>query len=266
MKKRVTAFLFAMCLLFAFPVAAYAAEQYYVVDEAGLLTDTEKSELTQRASAISQQYACGVYIAVLEDFTEGGYTDILECAKEYYRNNDLGVGEGRDGELLMLSMEDRDFALIAYGNFGNASFTDYGKEVLEDEFLDDFADDNWYDGFSDYLDKSEEMLALSQDGTPLDVGSDPDAARRSMGTNLAIVIVVPCLIAGVVCLIFRMQMRTVHAAPTARDYIAADAVALTLHTDMYTHTTETRTKIHKDSDSGGTSVGSDGFSGDSGKF
>ena len=147
MKKRITAFLFALCLLLAFPVAACAADADFVVDEAGLLTDTEKSELTQRASAISQQYACGVYIAVLQDFTDGGYTDILACAKDYYRNNDLGVGEGRDGELLMLSMENRDFALIAYGDFGNASFTDYGKEVLEDEFLDDFADDNWYDGF-----------------------------------------------------------------------------------------------------------------------
>lgn len=266
MKKRITAILFALYILFAFPAAAHAADGRYVFDQVGLLTDSEQEELTRRAAEISKKYSCGVYIAILEDFTESGDTDILECAKEYYRTYELGMGEGKDGELLMLSMEDRDFALIAYGDFGNATFTDYGKDVLQEEFLDNFADDDWYGDFSDYLAKSQEMLTMSQEGTPLDVDNDPDAARRSMGINLGIVIVVPCLIAGIVCLIFRMQMKTVHAMPTARDYIARDAIKLTHHTDIYTHTTETRTEIHDDSDEGGTSVGSDGFSGKSGKF
>ena len=55
------------------------------------------------------------------------------------------------------TMAERDYTLIAYG-YGNTAFTDYGKDKLSEVFLDDFGDDNWYSGLSDYLDKSESML------------------------------------------------------------------------------------------------------------
>ncbi len=269
MKKRAAALLFALCLLFACFPAARAAEHGYVTDLAGLLDEADARALDAQAGALAAQYACGVYLVICDDFTESGYADILDCAKAYFTENDLGAGEDRDGVLLMLSMAERDYALIAHGDFANASVTDYGRQVLEQAFLDDFADDDWYDGCADYLDTCAQLLELSQDGTPLDVHSDPDAARRSTIARLAVVVLVPCLIAGAVCLALCMRMRTVRTARTARAYLTANAAALTLHTDMYTHTTEVRTKIHDDpphGGAGGTTVDSGGFSGSKGKF
>ena len=94
------------------------------------------------------------------EMLDGDYTydeTIYEAAKTLYQEYSLGYGEEKSGELLLLSMAERDYTLIAYG-YGNTAFTDYGKDKLSEVFLDDFGDDNWYSGLSDYLDKSESML------------------------------------------------------------------------------------------------------------
>lgn len=52
----------------------------------------------------------------------------------------------------------------------------------------------------------------------------------------------------------------------ADSYLAAGSVEITNRQDQFTHTTESRRKIEKDSGGGGTTVDSDGFSSKSGKF
>ena len=128
MKKRISALLATMVLALLLCVPALAtgfdaAELYFVTDEAGLLSDQEWLELETRAEEISREYKCGVYIILLDDFT--AYTNdetIYEAAKTLYREYRLGYGEERSGELLLLSMAERDYTLIAYG-YGNTAFT-----------------------------------------------------------------------------------------------------------------------------------------------
>lgn len=272
MKRRLTSLLFVVCVVLSLFCTAFAADQYYVVDQAGLLTQSEQVQLAQRGEEISEHYDCGVYIVILNDYTDYGYTDIQDCAEAYYLQNNLGVGQSKDGELLMLSMQERDYALIAYGDFANEAFTDYGKYVLSEEFLDDFADDDWLNGFADYQEKSTELLSMAQKGAALDYDNDPAEKRGHMMTNIVVVIVVPLLTALVVCLILKRNMRSVRPAKTAAQYIVPHGVTLRTRTDMFTHTTQVRVRIAKDDDhnrggwSGGTSINSGGFSGRSGKF
>ena len=100
-----------------------------------------------------------MYIVTVEDFTD--YSDtyyVKGFGEELFSSYDLGLGDDNCGILLILSMAERDYGLVAHGDFANAAFTDYGKDKLSEAFLDDFGDDNWYSGLSDYLDKSESML------------------------------------------------------------------------------------------------------------
>ena len=163
MKKRISSLLATMVLALFLCIPALAtgfdeAGLYFVTDEAGLLSDQECLELERRAEEISLKYKCGVYIILLDDFTAYTYDEtIYEAAKTLYQEYRLGYGEEKSGELLLLSMAERDYTLISYG-YGNTAFTDYGKDKLSEVFLDDFGDDNWYSGLSDYLDKSESML------------------------------------------------------------------------------------------------------------
>ncbi len=269
MKKRISFLLsiLVLCLALAVPVFAAgfeAAQLGFVTDTVGLLSDGESRRLEQQAAAISQQYECGVYIIVLDDFTGYVYdTDPYEAAKSLYTGYTLGYGSQKSGVLLMLSMAERDYALIAYG-YGNTAFTDYGKEKLCDAFLDHFGNDDWYGGFSDYLAKCDSMLEAARDGHPLDVGSDPQAA--AVGALLSVLL--GCALGFAVCMAIRQrQMKSVAAKEEANAYLAAGSVRITQRDDRFSHTTEVRTRIEKESSSsGGTTVDSDGFSGKSGKF
>lgn len=268
MKKRISALLATMVLAILLCVPALAtgfdaARLYFVTDEAGLLSEQEWLELETRAEEISLKYKCGVYIILLDDFT--AYTNdetIYEAAKTLYREYSLGYGEERSGELLLLSMAERDYTLIAYG-YGNTAFTDYGKDKLSEVFLDDFGDDNWCSGLSDYLDKSESMLRSAREGHPLDVDSNPLIVLVGIGISL----LVGCVAAFVIAVwLSDRLMKSVSSKTEANAYLIAGSVEITDREDHFTHTTEIRQKIETDSGSGGTTVDSDGFSGKSGKF
>lgn len=268
MKKRILSLCIILLLAVSLctPVAAAGfedAQLSFVTDEAGLLTNEQRLELEQRAAEISQKYQCGVYIIAVNDFTDYTYeSSVYEAAKDLYREYELGYGEERSGELLLLSMEARDYSLIAYG-YGNTAFTDFGKDKLADEFLDDFADDAWYDGFSDYLEKSASMLASARSGKPLDVDSDPKIVFVGIGISLLL----GCGLGLLLCwLLKEKQMKSVAVKQDANTYLRADGVHITNRQDQFSHITQTRTKIEKSSGGGGTTVDSDGFSGQSGKF
>ena len=268
MKKRISSILTVMALALLLCVPALAAgfeeaELNFVTDEAGIFSEQEWSELEARAEEISQKYKCGVYIIVVDDFTDYVYDEtVYEAAKTFYQEYSLGYGEEKSGELLLLSMEERDYTLIAYG-YGNTAFTDYGKDKLADAFLDDFGDDEWYNGFSDYLEKSDSMLQSARAGHPLDVDSNPLIRLAGIGISL----LVGCVAAFVIAVgVSDRMMKSVSAKTEAGAYLTAGSVEITGREDHFTHTTETRTKIERSSSSGGTTVDSDGFSGKSGKF
>lgn len=268
MKKRISSLLAVMALALFLCVPALAvgfekAELNFVTDEAGIFSEQEWSELEARAEEISQKYKCGVYIIVVDDFTDYVYDEtVYEAAKTFYQEYSLGYGEEKSGELLLLSMEERDYTLIAYG-YGNTAFTDYGKDKLADAFLDDFGDDEWYNGFSDYLEKSDSMLQSARAGHPLDVDSNPLIRLAGIGISL----LVGCVAAFVIAVgVSDRMMKSVSAKTKADAYLTAGSVEITGREDHFTHTTETRTKIERSSSSGGTTVDSDGFSGKSGKF
>ena len=48
----------------------------------------------------------------------------------------------------------------------NAAFTDYGKYIMQDEFLDNFREDDWYGGFADYIAACGRYLEANANGTP----------------------------------------------------------------------------------------------------
>ena len=86
-----------------------------------------------------------------------------------------------------------------------------------------------------------------------------------VGTGISLL--VGCVAAFVIAVgLSSRLMKSVSAKTEANAYLIAGSVEITGREDHFTHTTEIRQKIETDSDSGGTTVDSDGFSGKSGKF
>ena len=92
---------------------------------------------------------------------------------EIYEEYSLGVGAEQDGLLLLLSMEDRDYSLITYGDYGNYAFNDSGREAMTKYFLDDFGEDDWYEGFADYLEWTDVYLKAAEEGEPFSENNPP---------------------------------------------------------------------------------------------
>ena len=275
MKKRfVLAMVLCIALCLAFGGAAYAASGGnslgYVNDAVGLLSLEEQQELETTAAQLAERYGCGVYVIIVDDYTDYTNGSTRDFAKETYINYDLGIGEGKNGILLVLSMSDRDYYLLTKGDIANAAFTDYGQEQLTQEFLDDFRYDNWFDGFRDYMSTAGQYLEESENGAPVDVPgyNGGYAESSSTGANILMIVGVPCLISLAVCGVFAAQMKTARRQTGAMGYISHGGVDMRVTQDQFLYNTETRQHIPDKDDAprGGTTVDSQGFSGRGGKF
>ncbi len=222
-----------------------------ITDTAGLLTESERETLEQQARTLSEAYGCGVYVVTVEDYEDYVYGDAEAAAEALYRDLDLGIGAERDGVLLLLSMSERDYSLIANGGFGHYAFSLDGLDALASSFLDDFAGDDWYGGLSDYLGSCESYLAAAENGEPYSGDNVPmgaGARSRAILTRVAIIFLLPLIIAGIVILVLTSRMKSVAAATEAENYIT-DSLILSDQYDRYTYSTETRRKVSSDSGS-----------------
>lgn len=233
----------------------------YIFDNSDLLTFDEWEKLEARAADISQRHGCGVYVAFVDDFTEYGYgNDVYKTTYQLYHANELGMGENRDGIIILLSMAERDYAMFVYGTYAETAFNSYGQEKLEKAFLGNFKEDDWYGGVSNYLSTCDEYLTRADAGKPV---------RESPALLIAIAVVASCLLSGAICLFLKRSMKTVHQKVEANEYVAPGGLQLSKQYDRYTHTTEVRSKISSSDDSsssGTSSCSGGGGSGRSGKF
>ena len=264
-----TAVLIAMLPAGVFAVSAENAYQRAVWDIAGLLSEDQAEELDGIAFAAAEEYKCGIYMVIVNDFSEYSSTSAYDAATAIYDRLDIGYGGDRDGVMLFLSMNDRDYALIAHGAVGNAAFTDYGKEKLEEKFLDDFADNDFYQGFKDYIGESEKYLKAEAAGTPVDVSGSSEGGGFFGG----ILKLFGGLIASAAATLgLSKTMKSVSTASNADHYKVQGSFDLREQQDRYLRrsvSTRIISEGGKDGSrpgGGGTSVGSGGFSGHSGKF
>lgn len=262
MKKLIGVISLILSLTLIIALPAWAARFNLVEDRVGVLTESENLELNKLAKDIRDKYKCEISIVIVDDKGTG---DVIDFAKSIYKKHEYGYGADKSGMILLLSMKERDYAIVAYG-YGNTAFTDYGKSVLEDRYLLPLLkDDRYYEGFSIYLEQASEFLNMARNGTPFDIDTDEDA-ESSVVMILAMIIFIPLVIAGIICFILLNQMKTAVPQIAADNYISEGGVKLTMQVDKFLFRTENRTRIEKGSSSGGTSVGSDGSSSSSGKF
>ena len=142
---------------------------YYVSDAAGLLSSEQQQSLETAARAASEKHACGIYIITIDDFRDFGFSSVDACAEGFYNHYQMGLGNERNGILLLLSMNDRDYALKAYGGGAHEAFTDYGSYQISDSFIRYFRQNDWYGGFADYISNAEDFLTRAAAGNPVDV-------------------------------------------------------------------------------------------------
>lgn len=270
MKKKITALIFALalCLCTALPTFAandgFADEYYRVNDLADLLTDSEEAALLEKLDEISLRQEMDVTVATVEDLED--YSTAAEYADDFYEFCSFGYGANNDGVLLLISTEDRDWAISTCG-YGITAFTDAGIEYIGKQMKDDLSDGNYPAAFGTYAKLCDEFITQAKNGTPYDNGNLPREPLSMIWIPISIVIGV--ILALTIVGVMKGKLKTVRSQAAANSYMKKDSLAVTESSDLFLYHTVIRSGKEKDSGSGSsthTSSSGTTHGGGSGKF
>lgn len=250
-----------------------------ILDYASLLSSSQLETLEKRAAALENQYTItvgdktskvGIYIITLPNKELIGAESyaIYELSEALYESWGLGVGNENTGILLLMDMDEREFDIVAHGTAGHYTFTDYGKEKLEEAFSDDFGENEWADGFNHYLNEIERQLMWAEKGEPVDVHSSSEKLREKIGIPgiVGASLLIGLFLAFCICGYFKAQMKSVRPAASAAAFSNDKGIEYSEKVDDFIKTTTVTRTIESSSSKGGTSVNSHGYSHHSGKF
>lgn len=225
MKKWISVTLFLLLLL-ALPLTASAANSY-VVDNAGLLTSTEITELEERSARF---YAdTGMELVILTVNSLDGNTAIA-YADDYFDAN-----YGKNGILLLIAMNEQEWHISTAGTAIEA-FNDTDLMCMEDEIMKYLPDGKYFKTFECFLSDAE-YYWNNEEVTDFEA-------------SLVIGIPVGFIIALIVILIMRSSMNTKREQHSAGDYQVPGSFNLRKHQDLFLYSNITKTEKPKDTDSG----------------
>ncbi|MEE1313749.1 MAG: TPM domain-containing protein [Lachnospiraceae bacterium] len=259
-------FFFCFCFLAIAAVCQVSANETvpetYVIDEADLLTDTEETSLNKTCKEVSMDHHTSICIVTTDDFGSG---DIKGWQRSYFEEQDLGIGENNNGLMLAISMEQRDWGIVAFGD-AKDTFSSSIREDIGNRILDDLSNDCYYEAFSSYITLSDQYLTNAEDPS-YSKSQENEMVKNEDGINPVFIVLVAFLLSFIgsllIVLSWKAGMNTKVLQDKASDYLEKDSFTLSNRSDTYLYHTVSRTRRQKQKKE--FSIDSD-HSGSSGKF
>lgn len=254
------ALLFAVITAFSFSAvsvlpAAAAGDLPRLVDMADLLSDSEESELSEMLDEISQRQQLDVVIVTV-DSMEGGTAVVY--ADDFYDYNGYGYGDRRDGIILLISMEERDWCMSTRG-YGITAFTDAGQDYISELFLSDLSAGDYAVAFTNFAQLCDDFITQAKTGKPYDVDHLPDQSFEPVWgllTALGVAFIISLIVTG----FMRSQLHSVYSQSAADNYIKQGSMQLTKKNDLYLYKHVDRRKKPKNNSSNNSNRSSSGGS------
>ncbi len=205
----------------------YDAEERFLYDDADLLTDSEEAALVQKLEDVSHAHNTQLVIATLPALNNGNIDDFVEYL---YDSMDFGYGDTREGVLLLVCMDPREYRIMSNGYAGVAIGPDQVDTLCD--FMDLYLPKGSYvAAFNSFADQCGEMLQYYESGSPFQVGK-----------NLAISLVIGLVVGLIVVFILKGQLKSVRKKYTAHVYVKQDSMHVNLKHDIFLYRNVTRTK------------------------
>ena len=251
MEKKKYAAILAVLLLFLAAAAPVFAEGHpaRLADSASLLTEEEAGVLLAKLDSISERQQVDVVVVTAD--TLGGKTP-QEYADDYFDYNGYGMGADRDGILLLVSMEDRDWYVSTRG-FGITAVTDAGLEYMSNQFLGDLSAGNYLEAFLTFAEQCDQFIAQAKLGTPYDAAhapKEPFPWLLCIGISAAIGIIAALIITGMM----KSQLKSVQGSRSAGSYIKEGSLDVTEQSDIYLYSHISRIPIPRETKPGGSGI------------
>ena len=235
-----------------------------LTDNANLLTTEEAAELEAHLNELSQRLLFDIVIHTTDSF-DG--SSISAYADDYYDYNGFGIGANHDGVILVISMNTRDWYISSTGE-GINTFTDTGIQYMGDLIVDDLGNGNYFDAFMTFADYTEDYVIQERNGAAYDEENFPRDQFKP--ESLAYGAVIGFIIALVLALYKKSQLKSVELREDAHDYVRMDTMRITQKYENFLHTSIATVSLSSESSGGGSSThtGSSGTShgGGGGKF
>lgn len=255
MKRKLFFIFLVLCLILNSSVAAAALDPIQrFIDRANLVPDS--NDLEYRLSVISQKYQ--MEVAILTVNTLDGKS-AMAYADDYYDSQGYGWGTKNSGLLLLIAMDEREWAVSTCGDAIRA-VTDDEIDYIISNISGKLSAGAYYEAFDAFLDQIEtEYQAFTAENT-LDAG---DIILR-----IVIALVIGAAIAVIALLIMRSKMNTAKQQSGAASYMVNSSYDLYRCQDIFLYSKTSKTPKAQNNSSGGSHRSSSGRShgGRSGRF
>ncbi len=235
MKKSVLSLLLVLPLVLAL-VFAVSADSGFVYDEADLLTREEEGWLSDKLAGLSQTHNAQIVVVTIPNVPVGtvdSYVDVV------YDSRGFGYGANRDGVLLLVCMDPREYRILSNGYPGDAISVRV-IDAIGEAIVSDLSDGNYAQAFGTFAEECDWYLNGYVNGFPFD-------APKKLG----IAAVVGLVIGLITVLIMKGQLKSVRSQSMANAYIKTGSMHLTVCRDLYLYRNVTRTKRESSSSGSG---------------
>lgn len=252
MIKKIWKFLIVLVLCICFTVPAFAndtsgfaGDKDRVVDDADLLSDSEETALREKLEEIRMRQKMDIVIVTVK--TLNGAT-LVDYADDTYDYNGYGYGNNRDGLLLLINMENRDWYISTTG-YGITAFTDAGIQYIGDKIKEHLSDGDYEAAFNTFAELCDDFITKARTGNPYDTGNMPKEPMKPGWILFAVII--GFLLSFITVGAMKRKLKTVRFQPAANSYMKAGSMNITERRDMFLYTTVTSTAKPKDNGSDG---------------
>ncbi len=219
-----------------------------LVDNARLLNNEEVSSLTSNLDELSEELQLDICIVTTQSL--GGKSP-RTYADDFYDSKGYGFGPNRDGILLLVAMDTRDWYITTTG-YAITAFTDAGIKFIGEQIIGDLGDGDYYSAFKDYSKWCKKFVNKAYDGKPYDVGHMPNTALKPGIVPFGILL--GSVGSFILASIKKKALKTVKHTTVAADYIVPGSLVVTANNDFYIRSNISSYVESNSSSSGGSST------------
>ncbi|EJU23608.1 PF04536 family protein [Peptoanaerobacter stomatis] len=221
-------------------------------DNANLIPDDKESDLLKKAENISKKYNIDVVIATVDSLNG---QSIEEFADKFYKDREYN----KDGIMLLLSDEDRDYRFYESGKIYKV-FTTYWEDYILTDVLAQLKENKYAEAFNIYLDKTQEVVSqIKEDGTLPKPPINPLLYVGGVAGGF--------LIAFIIVSIGKSSLKSVAFNRTANNYLKEGSLNLRNSSESFLYRNVTRREKPKPKENSSSDSRSSGSSGGrSGKY
>ena len=237
MKKNMTYIILTLLLCIGLSVTVFAQEGF-LFDEADLLSASEEAVLEQKLADLSEAYQTQILVYTVAT-TEGGNAERL--LNNLYDTKNFGYGQNRDGVMLLLCMDVREYRILSNG-FAADAIGGYEIDAIGEAIVSDLSDEYYAAAFTEFADQVAYYLDGHINGFPF-----------NFGKNLLTALIIGAIAGLITVFVLKGQLKSVYMQNQANVYVRSGSMQVTDSREFFLYREVRRVKKESSSSSGSSS-------------